>query len=177
MVRIRRASDHVSSATSGRTVVNAGSAFATAVAMSIARQVISIPSCLRSLIGIRLRACTPMAARDGMPCQTAPLPGAPMSDDLIATLSPISHFVAGLDLTDRAAAETALAEAFPAESMTAVSEALRQAHEAGTLTPRQAGPDIRFGRVAKPTDATAHHSIDAVDIAGAGAPTPTPGAR
>ena len=39
--------------------------------------------------------------------------------------------------------------------------------EAGWLTPREAG-GVRFGRVAKPTEATHHFSIDAVDMNGAG---------
>lgn len=93
-----------------------------------------------------------------------------MSDPLLDALAPVLDALPGLDLDDRARAEVTLAARLDAATMAGVTEALRAAHAAGTLTPRAAGPGVSFGRVAKPSEATRGFAIDAVDIAGAGAP-------
>lgn len=90
--------------------------------------------------------------------------------DLPALLAPISQHLATLQLTDAPSARVALDDAFPPAAMAPIVAALRAAHEAGTLTPRDAGPGVRFGRISKPTPETAGHSLDAVDLDGAGAP-------
>lgn len=92
-----------------------------------------------------------------------------MTTDVLAALDPILDALVGLDLTDRAAAERALGERLDAATMNRATAGLRAAHAEGTLTPREATPTLRFGRVAKATDATKGFSIDVVDIEGSGA--------
>lgn len=89
--------------------------------------------------------------------------------DLLDSLAPIVAALADLDLADRARAEEALARRLDAPTMARATAALRAAHAAGSLTPRQAAPSLWFGRVAKPSEATRGFAIDAVDIAGPGA--------
>jgi hypothetical protein len=90
--------------------------------------------------------------------------------DLISLLAPIGAHLHTLDLSAPDHARAALDAAFPADRMAPVTAALLAAHAAGALTPKEGGPNIRFGRVSKSTPETHHHSLDAVDIAGAGAP-------
>ncbi len=89
--------------------------------------------------------------------------------DLLDALAPIVAALADLDLTDRRRAEDTLARRLDAATMARATDPLRAAHAAGVLTPRQATATLRFGRVAKPSEATRQLAIDAVDIAGAGA--------
>lgn len=91
-----------------------------------------------------------------------------MFDALLQALGPVFDALEGLDLTDRAVAEATLTERC-AHATDALTAALLDAHQAGTLTPKQAGPSIAFGRPFKPSEATRGFSVDAVDIAGAGA--------
>jgi hypothetical protein len=92
-----------------------------------------------------------------------------MDANLVSTLIPIGEFLASLDISDTVAAKAALDAEFGPARMKPVSDAILAAHAAGTLTPRSAGPDVRFGRIAKPRETPTGHAIDAVDIAGAGA--------
>ncbi len=89
--------------------------------------------------------------------------------DLLALLAPISEAVAALDLTAPQAARATLEATFDAQHMARLTDALRAAHTAGTLTPREAAPGVRFGRAAKPAQLPGGCSVDVVDIEGAGA--------
>ncbi|MCB9682542.1 MAG: DUF4863 family protein [Alphaproteobacteria bacterium] len=88
---------------------------------------------------------------------------------LLSTLAPVLDVVATLDLSERAPAEHALRAALDDATMARVTAALRDTHAQVGLTPRQASPTLRFGRLAKPTEATRGLSIDVVDMQGAGA--------
>lgn len=85
-------------------------------------------------------------------------------------LGPITRTLASLDLSEPAAAQRALQEAFPLHSLAPLAEATRAARDAGWLTPRQASETVAFGRVAKPGPQTHDHSIDAVQMRGAALP-------
>ncbi|MCO4744154.1 MAG: DUF4863 family protein [Proteobacteria bacterium] len=87
----------------------------------------------------------------------------------LEVLAPLAHRIEGLDLSDGTRAAEVLERDFPASMQTDLRAALLAEHAAGTLTPRDGGAGIRFGRVAKASPETANHSIDAVDIEGAGA--------
>lgn len=93
-----------------------------------------------------------------------------MSNDLLEHLAPIAAHLATLDLAAPDAALASLRARFSAAQMAAVSDALRAAHATGALTPQRATPTLTFGRLARPAEATSEHSVDAVDIEGAGAP-------
>jgi 2-hydroxylaminobenzoate mutase len=92
-----------------------------------------------------------------------------MSATLHDRTASIGRVVATLDLTDPVAARTTLSAAFSTEDTSALDRVLREVHAAGTLTPRQATPNVWFGRVAKPDADHGGCSVDAVDIQGAGA--------
>ncbi len=92
-----------------------------------------------------------------------------MSSTLLDLTASIGRVVATLDLRDPVAARDALTAAVSAADADALTAAIRAAHALGTLTPRAAGPSVRFGRVAKPDADNGGCSIDAVDINGAGA--------
>ena len=86
----------------------------------------------------------------------------------IATLMPILDVLKGIDAT--APDATAQVQALLPMDDPRVQDArvlVQEGLAAGTLAPREAG-GIRFGRVAKPTDATHGFSIDAVDMNCAG---------
>jgi hypothetical protein len=89
--------------------------------------------------------------------------------DLPSLLAPISVAVAELNLDDPERAVRELNHAFPVQTMEALTAALLAAHAAGTLTPREGGAGIRFGRAAKPGQLPGGCSVDVVDIEGAGA--------
>lgn len=91
-------------------------------------------------------------------------------DALIAELSPLAAFVATLDLSKASEAQAALATTFPLASLAPVAALAREARDEGWLTPREATPTLRFGRLAKPSPSTHNLSIDVVDMSGAGAP-------
>jgi len=85
---------------------------------------------------------------------------------VIDLLQPYCVTIAALDLSDPAAAEARLREAHP--DLSTLRDAVLSS-PASDLVPRSAGPDVRFGRVAKPSPATRDLSIDAVDMTGPGA--------
>jgi len=85
---------------------------------------------------------------------------------MIDALRPILQTIASLDLSQPDAARAALQQAHP--DLSALKAAVLAA-PADELVPRAAGPHVRFGRVAKPSEATYDLSIDAVDMTGAGA--------
>lgn len=89
--------------------------------------------------------------------------------DLLPLLAPLSEAIAALDLTRPEEARANLEATFDAHRMAELTEALRASHAAGTLTPRQAAPGVRFGRAAKPAQLPGGCSVDVVDIEGAGA--------
>ncbi|MEZ4239631.1 MAG: DUF4863 family protein [Myxococcota bacterium] len=89
---------------------------------------------------------------------------------LRAALAPLAERVATLDLADPEAAKAALDREHPVAGLGAVREALLAGRDAGWLVPKQATETLRFGRVAKPAADLGGCSIDAVDMAGAGAP-------
>ena len=93
-----------------------------------------------------------------------------MSDALERALAPVLDALADLDLSDRQAAEQALDLRVSLPAREALTRTLLDAHAAGTLTPRRATPTLTFGRVAKASDTTRGFAVDAVDIAGTGAP-------
>lgn len=81
-------------------------------------------------------------------------------------LTELCQPIAGLDLSSPERAEAALRQRFPLSSLGELEQACRQAWEEGRLTPRQASPEVHFGRVAKPGEATHGLSIDAVEMGG-----------
>ena len=93
----------------------------------------------------------------------------PTKAEVIETLTPFANAIAELDLADADAAMSALEAAFPHSKLASVHQQLAAARDEGWLTPRKASENLNFGRVAKPTEATRSLSIDAVDMAGAGA--------
>lgn len=86
---------------------------------------------------------------------------------LIEAFEPVAHRVATLDLTDAETAEAALNAAFPVETLAGLREQLIAASEEGWLTPRE-NAGVKFGRLAKPGEATHGLSIDVVDMTSAG---------
>jgi len=86
--------------------------------------------------------------------------------DLLAAVTPILDHLAGQQ-TPPTAAE--LGRAFPLDSelLKSIRQKLLDGIEAGWLTPREAG-GVRFGRVAKSTEASRGFTIDAVDMNGPG---------
>ena len=88
---------------------------------------------------------------------------------LIAHVAPITEFLAQADWTDPDALAQALEARFPAAEQRALSQMLLAGRDAGWLTPKRATDTLTFGRVAKPGPATHGHSLDAVDMSGAGA--------
>ncbi|MAG58294.1 MAG: DUF4863 domain-containing protein [Planctomycetes bacterium] len=94
--------------------------------------------------------------------------------DLKSLLAPVSCKVATLDLTDTDAAETALAEAFPADGETVrdIEIAARAGLAGGTLCDRE-NAGVRFSRIAKPDADPGGCSIDAVYMADSPGPIHT----
>lgn len=92
----------------------------------------------------------------------------PTQEEVRAALAPFARLVGGLDLADAAAITAELNRRHPASALGEVRAALVAARDEGWLTPREAGPALRFGRVAKPAEDLGGCSIDAVDMAGAG---------
>ena len=91
------------------------------------------------------------------------------AEALLSTFRPLIDAARGLDLSDPAAAEAELSRRFDPASQAAATlnaELLRLFDE-GLLAQRGA-PPVRFGRVAKPGEPTADHSIDVVVMDGAG---------
>lgn len=93
----------------------------------------------------------------------------PTPAEVIDALAPMARAVGELNLTDPSAATTALERAFPAAERARVGALLRAANAEGWLTPKRATATLSFGRVAKPAPELGGCSIDAVDMAGAGA--------
>jgi hypothetical protein len=86
-----------------------------------------------------------------------------MDTDLKTLLSPISQFVAKLDLTDVVKAEAELNRAFPPSSpaIQAIRVAAEAAQKAGTIADRGEA-NMKVSRVVKPKEDVAGCSIDAV---------------
>jgi len=82
---------------------------------------------------------------------------------MLQSLRPVCRFIADLDLSEPERAAAALREEF-GDLAELKAEVL--AADPDDLVPRRAGPDVRFGRVSKPCEATAGMSIDAVDMTG-----------
>lgn len=93
-----------------------------------------------------------------------------MTTDWTARLAPVADALTGLDLSDPSAAKALLATRLDGDTMAAITADLLSAHAEGGLTPKDGGPHVRFGRLARPSEASRGFSIDVVDIAGAGAP-------
>lgn len=94
----------------------------------------------------------------------------PTLEDVRRALAPIAREVGSLDLSDPAAAQRHLSGRFPMSELGAVRELLLATNAAGLLTPRRATETLTFGRVSKPAPELGDCSIDAVDMAGQGAP-------
>lgn len=88
----------------------------------------------------------------------------PTPETLRAALDPLARIVATLDLSDPAAAEAELNRRAPPSRE--LGDLLLAASAEGWLTPRDGGPHVRFGRLARPDDGNAQHTIDAVDMEG-----------
>ena len=88
---------------------------------------------------------------------------------MIETFRPLIDAAKGVDLTDPAAAEAELARRLdPAgDEAAAMNRALVQLLEEGSIADRGELP-VKWGRVAKATDATDGFSIDAVHMTGPG---------
>lgn len=87
---------------------------------------------------------------------------------LLDLLSPVLDRLAGEDPDDPTLAARLDAELpVGGAQMQAIQAAVVAGLDAGWLTPREAG-GVRFGRLAKATDASRGFSIDAVDMDGAG---------
>lgn len=93
----------------------------------------------------------------------------PTLDTIRDALAPIAQAVGTLDLSAPEAAQQMLAERFPMSGLGAVRQLLLDANREGILTPKRATEALTFGRVAKPAPELGNCSIDAVDMAGAGA--------
>ena len=91
---------------------------------------------------------------------------APTAESLKTLLAPICATVAALDLRETEKARARLEQEHPP---TRYADALRTARDTGWLTPREATPTLRFGRLTKATPETHGCSIDVVDMQGAGA--------
>ena len=87
----------------------------------------------------------------------------------LSLLKPLAHRVADLDLNDADGAAAVLNAEHPLDSLHAVYQALKVGQTEGWLTPKQATPTLKFGRLSKPSPDLAGHSVDVVDMEGAGA--------
>jgi hypothetical protein len=87
---------------------------------------------------------------------------------LLDCVKQLARTVATLDLNAQAAASDALYKAHPPSGMATLESAIEAGAKEGWLTPKSAGPDIRFGRVAKAGPQTHGMSVDVVDIEGEG---------
>ena len=94
-----------------------------------------------------------------------------MSDakTLTAALAPLARTISTLDLADPDACMRALDAAHPLSSLGEVETLCKAAQAEGWLTPKRAGPDLTFGRLAKASPDLFDLSIDVVDMGGAGA--------
>ncbi len=92
----------------------------------------------------------------------------PTKEELTDALAPLARRVAELDLSRGDEAEAALNRDWPVAELAELRAMLLAAQADGWLTPRKAHEALSFGRLAKPTEATAQLSIDVVDMAGAG---------
>ncbi len=92
------------------------------------------------------------------------------AEQLIAAFAPLTRYVAMVDLRMPEVAMLDLESTFPVRGLERLKRAVFRAHEEGWLTPREAGANIRFGRLSKPCEQTHSLSIDAVEMSGAGAP-------
>ena len=86
----------------------------------------------------------------------------------LQVLAPVLDIVRTIDPSDPTAADR-LNAALPlgGETLQAVAQLVKDGLSAGWMVPREGG-GIRYGRLAKPTDATHGFSIDAVDMSGPG---------
>lgn len=86
--------------------------------------------------------------------------------DLLATVAPILNHLASQDVAPTA---DSLSRLFPLDGplLTLLRQKLMDGSAAGWLTPREAG-GVKFGRIAKSTDASSGFTIDAVDMNGPG---------
>lgn len=86
----------------------------------------------------------------------------------LEVLAPVLEIVRTIDPSDRSAAAR-LRAALPmdCEKMQAVAALVAQGLTEGWMVPREGG-GVRYGRLAKPTEATHGFSIDAVDMSGPG---------
>lgn len=86
----------------------------------------------------------------------------------IEVLTPVLDIVRTIDPADPEAGQR-LSAALPleGEALQAVAALVRDGLESGWMVPREGG-GIRYGRLAKPTEATHGFSIDAVDMSGPG---------
>jgi hypothetical protein len=91
-----------------------------------------------------------------------------MSAELLEALAPVLSVLKDVDVSDPGAA-AALTERLPLSSpeLVRVGALVREGLTAGWLCPRGEG-ELRYGRAAKATEATAQFSIDTVDMRGAG---------
>jgi hypothetical protein len=94
----------------------------------------------------------------------------PNQEEVRAALAPLARLVAGLDLTEPERATAELTRHHPLSALAELRALLIAARDEGWLTPREAGPNLSFGRVAKPAEDLGGCSVDAVDMSGAGAP-------
>jgi len=92
----------------------------------------------------------------------------PSKEELIQAFEPLARRVAALDLADADGAEATLNRELPVSELAELRAMMLAASEEGWLTPRTADPTLRFGRLAKPTEATHGLSIDVVDMTAAG---------
>ncbi len=95
-----------------------------------------------------------------------------MSDEktlLLKALAPLLEHLTTVDPSSGRAAANALNEAFPVggELLAGIRAQVVAGLDAGWLAPREAG-GVRYGRLAKATDASRNFSIDAVDMSGPG---------
>jgi hypothetical protein len=94
----------------------------------------------------------------------------PTADQLVAALAPFAQRIHALDLSAPAEAQATLNREFPVATLGEARALLAAALAEGWLTPKRATETLSFGRVAKPSEALAGMSLDAVDMSGAGAP-------
>lgn len=88
---------------------------------------------------------------------------------LMEKLQPILAFLKGQDVSQADALQASLNEQFPVkgDAMQSVKQLFAQGVDEGWLCDREGG-GAKFSRLAKPSDETTNHSIDAVRLAGPG---------
>jgi Domain of unknown function (DUF4863) len=94
----------------------------------------------------------------------------PTAESIHEAMRPLLRAISRLDLSRPEEAEQELERCHPASSLSDLERLLKDASAEGWLTPIHPAANIAFGRLAPPSAETHDLSIDAIDLAGIGAP-------